>query len=43
MTLLAERSLVLKLAKEGGLGEAWVFLAGKDAPIPWLDGSGAGD
>lgn len=37
MTLLAERSLVLKLAKEGGLGEAWVFLAGKDAPIPWLE------
>jgi SAM-dependent MidA family methyltransferase len=37
MTLMAERALVLKLAKEGGLGEAWVFLAGKDAPLPWID------
>jgi SAM-dependent MidA family methyltransferase len=34
--LMAERSLVLKLAKEGGLGEAWVFLAGKDAPLSWI-------
>lgn len=36
VTLMAERSQLLKLAKEGGLGEAWVFLAAKDAPLPWI-------
>jgi SAM-dependent MidA family methyltransferase len=40
VTLMAERAQVLKLAKEGGLGEAWVFLAGKDAPLPWIEDPG---
>lgn len=38
--LFAERSQVLKLAAEGGLGEALVLMAAKDAPLPWIAESG---
>ncbi|MDQ4148930.1 MAG: SAM-dependent methyltransferase [Actinomycetota bacterium] len=43
VTLMAERAQVLKLAKEGGLGEAWVFLASKGAPLTWIQEEGAAE
>jgi SAM-dependent MidA family methyltransferase len=37
MSLFGDRSRVLKLAAEGGLGEALVLVASKDAPLDWID------
>jgi SAM-dependent MidA family methyltransferase len=36
VSLFEDRSLVLKLAAEGGLGEALVLLAAKAAPLDWI-------
>ncbi|MGQ0680070.1 MAG: SAM-dependent methyltransferase [Actinomycetota bacterium] len=41
ISLMAERSRVLKLAAEGALGEALVLIAGKGAPVSWVDASSA--
>lgn len=40
ISLMAERSRVIKLAAEGALGEALVLIAGKNAPVSWIDVSG---
>lgn len=40
ISLMAERSRVIKLAAEGALGEAFVLIAGKDSPVSWIDVSG---
>lgn len=39
ISLMAERSRVIKLAAEGALGEALVLIAGKNAPVSWIDAS----
>lgn len=36
VSLFADRSRVLKLAAEGGLGEAVVLMAAKNAPLTWI-------
>ena len=38
--LFAERNRVLKLAAEGGLGEATVLMAAKEAPLTWISETG---
>ncbi len=37
MGLFGDRSRVLKLAAEGGLGEALVLMASKNAPLDWIE------
>lgn len=37
IAVMAERSRVLKLAAEGALGEALVLIAGKGAPVSWIE------
>lgn len=40
VSLFGERSQVLKLAAEGGLGEAVVLMAAKGAPLTWIAETG---